>query len=136
MRFVGSQPDIEANVASGADVALRPVPLERLNVPRPERGAVAIPVSPLSPSRLAPAFNLTNERARAFCDRVAQGPSGCCRRVPGTSASHPATSSCRGRNSLSLVARARRPYLQNCAGRPGPTADAAVRGWRGIRGEP
>ena len=76
MRFVGSQPDIEANVASGADVALRPVPLERLNVPRPERGAVAIPVSPLFSSCLAPAFNLTNERARAFCDRVAQGPLG------------------------------------------------------------
>ncbi len=57
VRFVESQSDIEVNVASGAGVTLRPVPLAHLNAPRPDRGVVAIPISPLSSSHLAFAFN-------------------------------------------------------------------------------
>lgn len=73
VRFVESQSDIEVNVASGAGVTLRPVPLERLNVPRPDRGVIAIPTDPSAPSHLAFAFDPANERARTFCERAAKG---------------------------------------------------------------
>ena len=73
VRFVESQSDIEVNVASGAGVTLRPVPLERLNVPRSGRGVVAIPTDPCAPSHLAFAFDPANERARTFCRHAERG---------------------------------------------------------------
>lgn len=73
VRFVESQSDIEVNVASGAGVTLRPVPLERLNVPRPDRGVIAIPTDPSTPSHLAFAFDPTNEGARTFCKHAERG---------------------------------------------------------------
>lgn len=70
---MADRPFSVVNVALGAGVTLRPVPLERLNVPRPGRGVVAIPTDPCAPSRLAFAFDPANEGARTFCRHAERG---------------------------------------------------------------